>query len=248
MSSVEGVGGDIVGTQFLRSSGVCDVGSVNSTVGASPSDPIITFINTVNDGIPQQVNAVAVRYDSSVTSVLLNSAPYASGASIPADTATAFSHTFQYTYGGAALQFVLSKGAGSNTLNGFTVQIVGSDMSTDLSGLPATATAGSPYSGTIKCTNNAFASASATSATCSITGLPAGVTAGTCTPVPPATVAAGASISCPGARRQLPAPRRSMSPPVRQTTAIRQTTQARKELMSPRPRAQMSPRPPAQSP
>ncbi len=69
-------------------------------------------------------------------------------------------------------------------------------MTPNLSGLPTTATVGVPYSGTVLCTNNAGATAPASNATCAISGLPAGVTVGTCTPVPPATVAAGASISC----------------------------------------------------
>ena len=47
-------------------------------------------------------------------------------------------------------------------------------MSVDLSGLPTTATVGTAYSGTIKCTNSASATGSATNATCSISGLPAG--------------------------------------------------------------------------
>lgn len=73
----------------------------------------------------------------------------------------------------------------------------GSDMSPDLSGLPATATVGVPYAGTVLCTNSASATGAAINASCNITGLPPGVTVGTCTPTPPATVAIGASISCP---------------------------------------------------
>ena len=78
-----------------------------------------------------------------------------------------------------------------------TLNVTGSDMAPDLSGLPATATVGTPYSGNVKCTNNASATASATNATCAVSGLPPGVTVGTCSPLPPATVAIGASISCP---------------------------------------------------
>jgi large repetitive protein len=85
--------------------------------------------------------------------------------------------------------------AANNTATA-SIAVTGSDMSPDLSGLPATATVGVPYSGTVKCTNSATATASATAATCAITGLPAGVTVGTCTPTTPAVVAAGASISC----------------------------------------------------
>ncbi len=70
-------------------------------------------------------------------------------------------------------------------------------MAPDLTGLPTTATVGTAYAGTILCRNSATATASATAASCSVSGLPAGVTVGACTPVPPATVAAGASISCP---------------------------------------------------
>ncbi|MEQ1613199.1 MAG: autotransporter domain-containing protein, partial [Hyphomicrobiaceae bacterium] len=81
----------------------------------------------------------------------------------------------------------------ANTLYTYT----SSDMSVDLSGLPTAATVGTLYSGTIKCTNSAGATASAISATCGVSGLPAGLTLGACSPVPPATVAAGASITCP---------------------------------------------------
>jgi len=72
-----------------------------------------------------------------------------------------------------------------------------SDMSIDLSGLPTTADLNQPYTGSFTCTNDATSTAPATSATCAVSGLPAGVTVGTCSPVPPATVAIGASITCP---------------------------------------------------
>jgi len=88
-----------------------------------------------------------------------------------------------------------SAGGNNSTTAGITT--TGSDMTPDLTGLPATATVGTPYVGTIRCTNSATATASATAASCSVTGLPPGVTVGTCTPTPPATVAANASISCP---------------------------------------------------
>jgi hypothetical protein len=48
------------------------------------------------------------------------------------------------------------------------------------------------YSGTIKCTNAVSATAVATSATCSIGGLPVGLTVGVCSAAPPATVAPSA--------------------------------------------------------
>ncbi len=101
--------------------------------------------------------------------------------------------------GSSALTGSTNAGNDGNAANNAattTLAITGSDMTPDLSGLPVTATAGVPYSGTVKCTNNAAATASATNATCAITGLPAGVAVGTCTPTPPATVAAGASVSC----------------------------------------------------
>ncbi|MBP8295829.1 MAG: hypothetical protein KAX84_06950 [Burkholderiales bacterium] len=79
------------------------------------------------------------------------------------------------------------------------ISVVGvqADMAVDLSGLPATATVGVPYAGTILCTNGALATAPATNATCSVGGLPAGVTLGACSPAPPATLAPGSSITCP---------------------------------------------------
>jgi uncharacterized repeat protein (TIGR01451 family) len=77
------------------------------------------------------------------------------------------------------------------------INVTGSDMTPDLSGLPGTITVGVPYTGTILCTNNAAATASATNASCTVGALPAGLTLGACTPTPPATIAAGASISCP---------------------------------------------------
>jgi hypothetical protein len=75
--------------------------------------------------------------------------------------------------------------------------VADADMAVDLSGLPLTATAGVAYSGVVKCTNSAAATAAATAATCTVAGLPAGVLVGACTPLPPATVVAGTSISCP---------------------------------------------------
>jgi outer membrane autotransporter protein len=98
----------------------------------------------------------------------------------------------QDTFGNA-----LTNTAPTGTNDNTYVMINAADMSVDLSGLPTTATVGTSYSGTIKCTNSAGATASAASATCSVSGLPAGLTLGACSPVPPATVAAGASISCP---------------------------------------------------
>jgi len=85
----------------------------------------------------------------------------------------------------------------TGTNNNSYVVINAADMSVDLSGLPTTATVGTSYSGTIKCANSAAATASATSATCTVSGLPAGLTLGACSPAPPTTVAVGASISCP---------------------------------------------------
>ena len=87
-------------------------------------------------------------------------------------------------------------GTGGNNSTSASITTTGSNMTPDLTGLPATATVGTPYTGTILCTNSATATASATAATCAVSGLPAGVTVGTCTPTPPATIAAGASISC----------------------------------------------------
>ncbi len=69
-----------------------------------------------------------------------------------------------------------------------------SDLSIALSGLPATATAGSPYSGSFSCTNVGNAAASA-GTTCSVSGLPTGLTAGACTIRPPgASWSAGTAV------------------------------------------------------
>jgi hypothetical protein len=73
----------------------------------------------------------------------------------------------------------------TGTNNNSYVVINAADMSVDLSGLPTTATVGTSYSGTIKCANSAAATASATSATCTVSGLPAGLTLGACSPAPP---------------------------------------------------------------
>jgi uncharacterized repeat protein (TIGR01451 family) len=67
------------------------------------------------------------------------------------------------------------------------------DMVIDVSGLPATATEGAAYSGTIVCTNSG--GSAATAATCSVSGLPAGLSV-SCLPVPPTDLAVGASITC----------------------------------------------------
>ena len=76
----------------------------------------------------------------------------------------------------------LTNTAPTGTNNNTYVMINAADMSVDLSGLPTTATVGTPYSGTIKCTNSAGATASAASATCSVSGLPAGLSLGACSP------------------------------------------------------------------
>ncbi len=81
-------------------------------------------------------------------------------------------------------------GVAANNTATRALAVSGSDMAPDLTGLPTTATVGVAYTGTILCTNSGTATASATAATCTISGLPAGVTVGACTPVPPATVAA----------------------------------------------------------
>ncbi len=67
------------------------------------------------------------------------------------------------------------------------------DMVVDVSGLPTSAVIGTSYAGSYSCTN--AGGSSATSATCSINGLPAGLTSN-CVPVPPANLAIGASITC----------------------------------------------------
>ena len=80
---------------------------------------------------------------------------------------------------------------------------VDADMSVSLGGLPATAQVGAPYSGSFSCANSVGATADATNATCGVSGLPAGVSVGSCTISPsntpwtsPATVPVGQTVTC----------------------------------------------------
>lgn len=76
----------------------------------------------------------------------------------------------------------------------FAWDVFEADMSPDISGLPATATVGAAYSGTVTCNNSGPDLAA--DATCVVTGLPAGVSVTGCLPNPPVNVASGASITC----------------------------------------------------
>lgn len=84
--------------------------------------------------------------------------------------------------------------AANNTAS-LNITVTGSDMSPDATGLPTSVIEGLPYAGSFVCTNSG--PRTAVSATCSIANLPAGVTVGACTPVPPVNVANGGSITCP---------------------------------------------------
>ena len=105
-----------------------------------------------------------------------------------------------------AASYTISATASSTPLTAFNIstsntltynRTATSDMSVSLSSLPTSATVGAAYSGTVVCTN-AAGGAAATSATCSVSGLPAGLTLGTCSPsAPVASLAAGSSITCP---------------------------------------------------
>ena len=94
---------------------------------------------------------------------------------------------------------------GNNTANASTSvsPAPAPDMGIDLSGLPATATAGTAYSGSFTCTNSGNAAATA-GTSCSVSGLPAGVTQGACTISPSAaawtagaSVPVGQTVTCP---------------------------------------------------
>ena len=76
------------------------------------------------------------------------------------------------------------------------------DLAISLANLPGTATAGSPYSGSFACTNGGTASATA-GTSCTVSGLPAGITVGACTISPSNTtwnagnaVPAGQTVTC----------------------------------------------------
>lgn len=82
--------------------------------------PIIVELNS-NSTSPVDFFGVRIKYSGEVTNVSVDGTAYASGTALPADTAASFSRTVTYTYFGNNLQFILSKNANSNTLNGFTV-------------------------------------------------------------------------------------------------------------------------------
>ena len=93
---------------------------------------------------------------------------------------------------------------GNNTNSGSTAVTAAPapDLGINLAGLPTAATIGSPYSGTFSCTNGGNADATA-GTSCSVSGLPAGVTAGACTISPSGAVfvagspiAAGRTVTC----------------------------------------------------
>jgi hypothetical protein len=69
------------------------------------------------------------------------------------------------------------------------------DMAVSLAGLPTNAVVGVAYAGTLACTNAGGATASL--AACSASTLPTGTSVGACTPAVPASVAPGATITCP---------------------------------------------------
>lgn len=76
------------------------------------------------------------------------------------------------------------------------------NVTLDLTGLPPSGNVGRPYNGQFTCTN--VGTADAPSAECSATGLPDGVTVGTCTISPsgaswssPAAIPEGQTVTCP---------------------------------------------------
>ncbi len=102
-----------------------------------------------------------------------------------------------------AASYTLSASAGAigstydiGTTTGPTYTRSLADMSVSLASLPATATVGVAYTGSVICTN-ATGATTATSAGCNASGLPAGLSVGACSPPTPASVAGGGSITCP---------------------------------------------------
>lgn len=75
-----------------------------------------------------------------------------------------------------------------------SITVTSADMSPDLSGLPTNTIVGTPYAGSFTCDN--AGPNTAVSATCSVTGLPAGVVVTGCVPSPPTSVASGSGIVC----------------------------------------------------
>ena len=104
--------------------------------------------------------------------------------------------------------YVIS-GTGASSISGPLVQtaLVSastlSSLSVSVADLPTSATAGTSYSGSYTCTNSASAQAAASSPTCDISGLPAGVGVTGCTISPSAsawtdgtTIPIGATVTC----------------------------------------------------
>lgn len=142
---------------------------------------------TVTDTTPTGMTVTAMSGTSWTCTTLPNctrSDALAAGATYEAITVTV---SVASNAGGTSLTNAASVSGGgvastANTTDPTTITAPAAapDMAVSLAGLPGTAQVGIAYSGSFTCTNSGAADATA-STTCSVTGLPAGVTAGSCT-------------------------------------------------------------------
>jgi uncharacterized repeat protein (TIGR01451 family) len=100
----------------------------------------------------------------------------------------------------APMPYAVTDTNSQTTYSTITVTVTGADMSVSLANLPGLAKVGVSYSGNVTCTNGG--NEDADNATCGISGLPAGLSAGSCTIstigvwTSPGSVPAGAVVTC----------------------------------------------------
>lgn len=157
------------------------VGTASGTTtgtGSSVTSGAVSFVGTTGVAVSLSEAAAGTtnlaNYDTSISCTNSNGA---SATVLPSGSGTSFNLT----------------PAGNDVISCTLTNSLKADMVVDVSGLPTSATIGVAYSGSYSCTN--AGGAIATAATCSVSGLPAGLTS-TCVPVPPANIAIGASIVC----------------------------------------------------
>jgi len=165
------------GTRNFTYSGTNGVGAFNLDTGAANPATSATFTVT-NNGQPITVT------ESNLGSFTLDSVSCVDNLSNPVTSSLA----------GTTMTIAAADYTVGRTITCTFQNSLPADMQPNLAGLPTAAEVGVAFSGTVLCTNNG--PATATSATCSVAGLPAGVSVTSCAPTPPVTVANGASIAC----------------------------------------------------
>ena len=82
----------------------------------------LAILNNVNNADNGFTAGISVAAGANVTNILRDGAPYTAGTQIPLTTAGAFTGTFRFDFGGNTFEFTLNKPAGSNDMQGFTIQ------------------------------------------------------------------------------------------------------------------------------